>query len=331
MSEINNKNAKEGENVQGIELCERYYYELGEAMLREKFADVVPLCAFGVAGSGSECFGYDDEISRDHDFEPGFCIFLPDEDTLDRRTEFLLEREYARLPKTFMGYERQRLSPVGGRRHGVIRMSEFFAQKTGKENGELDLKDWLFVPEQSLAEAVNGKVFRDDSGIFTGIRKRLEYMPNDVRLKKMAANLLIMGQAGQYNYERCIRRGETGGAQLALTEFVRSAIHTVFPLNRRYELYYKWSFRAMREMGESELAGKLEYLISSANGEEERLVKAELVEEICREIGKRLEKEGLVSAQHARTSEAERMAYEVNDRIKDGEIRNLHILAAKQT
>ena len=77
--------------MKGLELAEKYYKEYGEPMLKEQFPDVLSQIAVGLIGSGSECFGYDDEISEDHDFEPGFCIFLPGEDVVDRRTAFLLE------------------------------------------------------------------------------------------------------------------------------------------------------------------------------------------------------------------------------------------------
>ena len=67
-------------------------------MIREQFSEGEGRIAAGLTGSGSECYGYDDEVSADHDFEPGFCLFLPGEDVLDRRTAFLLERAYAKLP-----------------------------------------------------------------------------------------------------------------------------------------------------------------------------------------------------------------------------------------
>jgi len=41
----------------------------------------------------------------------------------------LLERAYSALPKEYMGFKRSPLSPVGGNRHGVIRISDFFETK----------------------------------------------------------------------------------------------------------------------------------------------------------------------------------------------------------
>ena len=311
--------------MKGLELSERFYKEYGEPMLKERFPHLLPLIAVGLVGAGSECLGYDDDISRDHDFEAGFCIFLPSETLVDRKAEFELERAYSALPKEFMGYKRSALSPVGGNRHGVMRTAEFFKSKTGTPDGVLSLNDWFFLSEQSLAEATDGKIFYDGLGEVTAIRERLAYMPSDVRLKKLAGNLLVMGQTGQYNYPRCIARGDTAAAQLAVFEFVKAALNVAFLLNRRYAPYYKWTFRALAELSVlSELYGELEYLISSANGEEAER-KAEIIEGVCARVISELRAQALSGAA---CEEIEAHAYAVNDKISDGGVRNLHVLYA---
>lgn len=308
--------------MKGLELAKAFYREYGAPMLEEMFPHLLDKIAVGLCGSGSECFGYDDDVSQDHDFEPGFCIFIPDEDVIDSRGEFALEHAYSKLPKEFMGFKRSPLSPVGGNRHGVIRLFDFIKGKTGTPDGQLALSDWFSLPEQSLAEVTNGALFRDDSGVFTAIRSCLSYLPEDVRLKKLAGHLLLMGQAGQYNYERCISRGETGAAQLAVFEFVKSAIHAVFLLNKHYLPYYKWQFYVLRTLPLlSHLAEPLEYLISSGNDETEK--KKETIEQVSAAIIKELQVQNLTEFKGA---QMEGHAYSVNDTIENGELRNLHIL-----
>ena len=178
--------------MKGLELAEKFYNEYGKKMLDENFSHIKEYLAVGLVGSGSECFGFDDEISRDHDFEAGFCIFLPDESLVSSKDEFELEKAYSKLPKEFEGFKRNELSPVGGNRHGVVRISDFFENKTGSKNGDIHNKDWFFISEQFLLEATNGKIFCDNLGLITEIRENLKYLPEDVRLKKLAGNILII-------------------------------------------------------------------------------------------------------------------------------------------
>ena len=63
--------------MNGLELSRAFFEECGRPMLEESFPSLLPYLAAGLCGSGSECFGYDDALSRDHDFEPGFLLFLP--------------------------------------------------------------------------------------------------------------------------------------------------------------------------------------------------------------------------------------------------------------
>ena len=211
--------------MKGLELAEKYYRTYGESMIREQFPEWESMIAVGLTGSGSECYGYDDDVSEDHDFEPGFCLFLPGEDVMDRRSAFQLERAYARLPAAFEGYSRAKMGPTGGQRHGVFRREDYFREKLG------------CLP--------NGKLFRDDAGEMTRDRDILRNMPEDIRRKRLAGHLLMMAQSGQYNYRRCLRHGETGAAQLAAGTFADHAMSTAFLLEKRVKPYYKWSFRAL--------------------------------------------------------------------------------------
>ena len=220
--------------MRGLELSEQYFETYGKEMLRNEFPELLPFLAAGLTGSGSECFGYDDDISQDHDFEPGFCIFLPDEEIVTRRSAFLLERAYAKLPKEFLGFRRALMQPVGGSRHGVIRTADYFTGKVGSGDGTLTLEDWLMLPESYLAEAVNGKIFFDSYGEVTAIRERLRAYPPDVKKKKLAGHLLLMAQSGQYNYLRCIRHGEPAAAQLAVYNYADNTMAAAFLLNGAY-------------------------------------------------------------------------------------------------
>ena len=292
-------------------------------MLESAFPELLPVVSAGLCGSGSECCGYDDEISRDHDFEPGFCIFLPDENTVDRKTAFALERAYAKLPKEYMGLTRQAVSPVGGSRHGVIRLSEFLTEKVGSPDGVLTLDRWLKIPQYALCEATNGEIFFDGGGILTDIRKRLSSMPEDVLKKRLAGNLLVMAQAGQYNYMRCISHGETGAAQLAVAEFGKAGFEVIFLLNGRYMPYYKWSFRALRELPLlSSAAEAFEFLLTTENTQDLSETKYFMIEEIASSVITVLQEREMTKAI---CGDLEKHAYSVNDSIEDPNIRNLNI------
>ena len=306
----------------GIELSREYFNKFGKPLLEKEFGEFLPYLAAGVCGKGSENFGYDDEISRDHDYEPGFIVFLPGEDVISRRDAFLMEKAYSSLPKEFEGVSRLKVAPVGGSRHGIKRTAEFFKEITGSENGELSLNEWLRIPESLLAEATNGEIFFDYFGEVTRIRSLFADMPEDIRRKKLAGALIIMAQAGQYNYSRCLSHGEEAAAQLCVIEFEKSAMNAVFLLNKKPVPFYKWAFRAMRELPLlGNLADSLEFLISSDNSPENRELKLKVIGDICDLISAEIENQSIAR----KDCELERLAYAVNDSIKDAGIRGMNV------
>ncbi|MBQ0099407.1 MAG: DUF4037 domain-containing protein, partial [Firmicutes bacterium] len=274
--------------MKGLELSKKYYEEFGKAMLEKDFPQLLKYIAVGFVGSGSERYGFDDEISIDHDFEPGFSIFLPSEDVVSRRDEFLLERAYSKLPKEFMGYKRQQILPVGGNRNGVIRTFDFYKNYLGNNFQNLSLKDWLFLPDSTLFEATDGEVFYDGYGEFTFIRKSLNDMPKGALYKRLAGNILIMAQSGQYNYSRCYKRGEIEASILAKNEFINSLLKVLFLLKGKYMPYYKWSFKALRAIYEDKMVSKISKLL--LDGENN---KSKLIEEISLYVINELKKQNL--------------------------------------
>lgn len=304
----------------GLWLAEQYYQTYGKDMIHQEFAQYEERIAVGLCGEGSECFGYDDTISMDHDFEAGFCMWLLPED--EEKVGFRLYRAYEKLPKEFMGISKKAQSFGGAGRRGVSTIPEFYERFTGNGGVPETLEQWLYTPEYALACAVNGSVFRDDLGEFSRIRAELKKgLPEDVRRKKIAAKAALMAQAGQYNYMRCLRHGEKGAARIALFQFVQEGIAMVFLLNRRYMPYYKWSFRAIRELQIlPDVGRRLETLLESREGEKET---AEEIEQICQMIILELKRQGLTGGNW---DYLEPHAMEVMERISDGRLRNLHVM-----
>ena len=307
--------------MRGIERAKVWYEGHLSPLLESDFGELFPRIAVGMAGRGSECFGFDDEISRDHDASVGVSLWLTDED--EARYGFRLQRAYDKLAKETLPREGEgRESKLGPCEHGVVRIGDFYRRHTGIPRAPENWREWLYTPEYAFAEATNGEVFRDELGAFTGIRDAILHdMPEDVRLKKLAARTVMMAQSGQYNFARCLRHGEGGAAALALGEFVRNAVSLVFLLNFRFAPYYKWMFRAMRQLPElGELTCDLESLLTK---EEPEQLKQERIEKVCAEVLKKLRSEELTSGTDPYL---EPHAFEIMKRIRSRELRELHVM-----
>ncbi len=229
----------------GLELCKGFYIEYGEPMIREKFPAYQDVIAVGLVGEGSECFGYDDEMSSDHDYGPAFCMWLTDA-TYDEIGE-ALQVEYDRLPSTYAGVTRVNTKQAG-RRVGVLRITDFYERLIGLGDTPQTHNQWLFLEDYQLAAATNGAVFRDDLQEFTRIRTELlAYYPKEVHVQKIAREAALMAQSGQYNYNRMLKRGDHVTAHIALMEFMKHTMAMTYLLNRTYAPFYKWQFRGMKD------------------------------------------------------------------------------------
>ena len=277
----------------GMELCEAFYEEFGKPMIHEQFPEYEQMIAVGLVGEGSECFGFDDQVSRDHDFGPGFCLWLTD--SVYDEIGQALQSAYDKLPSTYMGITRFTILKAQ-KRVGVFRIGDFYESLIGIKDMPTTQNQWLFLDDYRLATAVNGKVFRDDLGEFTRIRKGiLAYYPEEVRIKKIAREAALMAQSGQYNYSRMFGRGEKVTAAIALSEFMKHTMAMVYLLNRTYAPFYKWMHKGMGRLTVlKEIQEILNALVELPTGDE-RI--PQTIEVIVALIIAEMKKQGLTSGE----------------------------------
>lgn len=235
--------ANKKDHTQGLTLCREFYEAYGKSMLEQEFPEYIARIAVGLVGEGSDCFGYDDELSRDHDWGPEFCIWIT-EDVYAQIGE-ALERAYEKLPKEYKGYKRNP-SVKGFGRRGVMTISDFYRRllqaSCWKE------MNWQQVQDSSLAAAVNGEVFRDDEGVFAAFRKKLqEGYPSSIRLLKIAESMARFSQCGQYNYFRMLNREDSLTAQMMLSDAIKEAMKLQHYIENRYPPHEKWLRRSLKE------------------------------------------------------------------------------------
>lgn len=267
---------QEGEQVSGMELCRAYYETYGRAMIHEKFPEYEGRIAVGLAGEGSDCFGYDDETSRDHDWGPSFMMWVSDQ--VYEEIGEQLQAAYAELPQTFLGYTYQ-ASRQGAGRRGVQTVRSFYGRLLGMEHLEsiqkaMETENPGLIPyrqmeESALAAAVNGSVFRDDEGVFTQIRGMLkEHYPARLRYLRIAEAAARFCQYGQYNSARMLRRGDGLSSRMMLGRAAEEALKLVYYMEGQFPPHDKWLAEGVRRLGGyEELLRQLQTALES-RGEE---------------------------------------------------------------
>ena len=231
----------------GMRLCQRYFEQIAFPTLQQCFPTLISRMAMGLVGEGSECFGFDDEISQDHDFGPRLMVWLTDEDYAHYGDAIQLVLKH--MPQEFEGIKVPPNSQLSRDRSGVFTISSFYANYLGLPQLPHSLDEWRKIPEEKLAIATNGWVFYDALGEFSYWRAQLSQgYPQEVCLQKMAARCMTMAQAGQYNLPRALKRGEWVTLQHALAAFIEAAISFVFLLNHQYKPFYKWMHRGLKSL-----------------------------------------------------------------------------------
>ena len=302
-----NSNSKRLTGLEKAEIVAKYTSEF----IKVKYPNLYSRICLALVGVGSECLGFDDEISEDHDFSSRCQLFLDDSDYKTYKSD--LESSL----KIFCKDLESLTSNLKDVNVEIMPISNFYKYYTLFENGPKTESEYRKVPMDLLCVATNGKVFLDNLGKFSEIRNRLlNFYPEDIRLKKIAFQLNKMAQSGQYNYSRMIKRGDTVAANIAQGEFVKHYLEFVHLLNKKYMPFYKWSYRSACSL---EILGNFTQENLKKLSEASIYEKESLIEEICLTVVNTLNELGL---SHSKIDFLTYQAEEVRKNILNPSLRN---------
>ena len=182
-------------HIKGLDLSYQYYLSN-----KEKLFDLIPSSAkeyitIGLFGLGSECFGADDEISEDHDFDQGFVILV--ENSVSLEDFNIIKDAYDKLPKIY-----GRFYLLSQPKHGVHYISEYYKNYLGITT--LDNID-----EYSKALLCNGKIFHEGfMASFSRLRYEIRKKDNYEYLTNLALKALDINKYIPYNLNRAKSRND---------------------------------------------------------------------------------------------------------------------------
>jgi hypothetical protein len=222
--------------VSGAALSRTYFVELVGPAVATRWPGL--RYAAGRLGSGSDVLGFDDAVSRDHDFGLRMNLLVPPD--VIRQVDAHLDTV---LPDVFGGYPTRFATswdPQVRHRVQVDDVGAFVASRTGTTASDsLSVPDWLSLTGQAVLEVTAGPVFIDTAGALTATRERLSWYPDDLWAYVVATDWVRMAQELPF-IGRVAERGDDLGSRVIASRLVGVAMHLVHLLERRWPPYAKW-------------------------------------------------------------------------------------------
>ena len=216
-----------------IDVSRNFFHEIVLPILQEHFPGETAQTAFGVFGYGSEALRLDDELSRDHHWGLRIDALMPDAVFQQQRDEMM--RVLAeKLPHSYQGHSlREGLAPDG--------LPAFLTRTVGIDRAPVTAEEWLAIPEEDIIHIINGEVWHDPAGEFSGLRAHFAaYYPEPVRLRRIAHWCRFYSGMGTYALMRAILRNDDFYATTRFSNAIRLGVQLAFLLDKEYFPYDKW-------------------------------------------------------------------------------------------
>jgi hypothetical protein len=134
--------------MKGLELSRLFWSKVGFPSFSRIFPDRLSDIVVGMVGPGAECYGFDDTYSQDHDWGPGFCVWMNDAEDLAFKVQ--LQAWYDSLPKIFEGFARSNVLEGEDHRVGVDSVFHFYERYTGLNHIPCSEREWPYLSTSSL-------------------------------------------------------------------------------------------------------------------------------------------------------------------------------------
>lgn len=232
-----------------VEKCRLFYEGYLKEAIHKDFGAYEDKIGVGITGYGSECFGFDDEYSYDHDCNVRLFLFV------DKETLFAignqLQSEYEnQLERFYKDYNIKINASLNiNKVDGVVETKSYYTNILELDHLPVTDEEWYSVKEEKLAMASNGVIFTNNNCQVTDIRKYLsDYYNDTVWMTRIANEMYLYSQSAQYNYSRMKLREEYVASKMSIAMGMEHCMKLVYLLNRTYAPYYKWLRKGLEKL-----------------------------------------------------------------------------------
>lgn len=265
--------------ITGLEMARSYFTEWGLPFLRQHFPAISERVAAGI-WRGSQIFGADDALSRDHGWGAMFTLVLTELD-FQATAERLEQALQKNAPTEWKGIPTPSDAEIT-----VTSIDRFFQHHVGFRTPPADASQWLAgfqfrfgTRETELYLIRHGHLFSDLLGEFTTRRDLFVKYPREIQLRRINQELLNVWHYGQYNFiDRLSQRNDPVANCLALGHFTEGVMRLCLLLDDDYTPYWKWlafEFRKHR------VAQFLDPLLKTLTTRTDIAQQVDLINEIC--------------------------------------------------
>ncbi len=231
--------------MKGLELSKAFFENAGRPIIEKISPSIMNSIAAGLIGEGSDVYGFDDELSTDHNWGPRFQIFLFEQNPILKES---IETALASsLQSKFDGYEIRQWPPEKGFKSFEVWFWPDFTEKLlGLRQRPVDPMSYARVTEAQFFSLLSGSVFWDPNGDLKRARTQWDHMPQEVWYWR-----LYWAWMNLYRRDDILRafiHGEFEMSRILLCRYAEWTIRLGYLASRQYSPYRKWLLRMFKTL-----------------------------------------------------------------------------------